>query len=166
MGRMEFAEVFECVNLYAAADADNTGPKNLSTDFDYSTLFANSFNVLIIDDEMLVVRMLQRVLKKYADNLYTASTPEDARQVLRNHTVSLVVCDFNLGADVPNGTALTAALRGEFPEIEHAVVFSGEDKQNIPNILAVDEVLHKSRDLERLCEIVRQLAQSKRIARQ
>jgi CheY-like chemotaxis protein len=135
--------------------SDDSQPKETSEDFDYGTLFENSFNILVIDDEHLVARMLGRVLKKFATHIYLASSPSEARFVLQNHPVNFIICDYNLGAGVPSGVELITALRKEFSGVTHAVIFSGEDRDTIPPSAAADAVLQKNTDLDHLCDLIR-----------
>ncbi len=149
--------------LRTASFSDDSTQRHPSDDFEYGTLFGTSFNILIIDDEVLVARMLSRVLKKYATRVYMAATPAEARSILRNHSVNFVVCDFNLGEAAPSGVELIENLRGEFSGIERAVIFSGEDSGSIPPSPATDQVLHKTRDLEQLCALIRRSANAHRV---
>ena len=107
--------------------------------------------------------MLSRVLKKYASHVYVAATPAEAKSILRDHSVNFVVCDFNLGEEAPSGVELIEDLRGEFSGIERAVIFSGEDRGSIPPSPTTDQVLHKTQDLEQLCDLIRQSAKAHRV---
>lgn len=155
-----YAEVLDYYEMRAAGDNDDSKPRHPQEYFDYGRLFETEFNILVIDDEVLVGRMLKRVLMKYADKVFIASTPGAAERILRNQTVNLIVCDFDLGRGAPDGTHVLESIRREFVGIETAVIFSGNEMRDIPRSLAVDEVLRKSCDLEKLCEIVRRAAEA------
>ena len=149
--------------MWVSPFSDENSRERSEKDYDYGSLFDTAFSILIIDDEHLVTRMLTRVLRKFATDIYTAANPSEARSVLRNHSVNFVVCDFNLGPESPTGAELLEALREEFSGIEHAVIFSGEARDSIPPTKAADDVLQKDNDLEQLCNIVRRNARARRV---
>jgi CheY-like chemotaxis protein len=113
-------------------------------------------SVLIIDDEEIVCRTLGRLLRRYADAVYTAPNKAEALRVLEDHPpVSILVCDFNLGENEPTGIALVESLRQRYSSIEHAVIYTGEGLQCLPWSKSVDNVMRKGTDEARLCELIR-----------
>jgi len=55
-------------------------------------------NVLIVDDNQVLIKLITTKLKKYKDrfNVITAGDGEEAINILNNHTISLLVTDLNM----------------------------------------------------------------------
>ncbi|MBC8174730.1 MAG: sigma-54-dependent Fis family transcriptional regulator [Candidatus Marinimicrobia bacterium] len=55
------------------------------------------FQILIIDDETLVCRSIKRILEDNEKKVYTAITVENARTILQDQSIDLVLLDYKLG---------------------------------------------------------------------
>jgi CheY-like chemotaxis protein len=146
--------------IWAAALDDSEGSRPSDDNYDYGKLLDASFNILAVDDDLLVLRMVSRVLKKYADRIFTAESAVEAERILVVESVQFVVCDYNLGPNVSPGTVVLEQLRRRFSSIEYAVIFTGEEPPIVPSVPAADAVLHKSSDMGLLCEMVERSARA------
>lgn len=50
-------------------------------------------NILIIDDELELVKNLQHILAKYADTIYTASNGAEGLRIIQNKNIHCVISD-------------------------------------------------------------------------
>ena len=53
--------------------------------------------VLVVDDSDQICRMMKRRLAPFFEKVFTAGDPEEATQILEEHEVSHILCDFDLG---------------------------------------------------------------------
>ena len=63
-------------------------------------------NILIVDDEELMIRALGRHLKFEACQVYTATGIEQAKRMLSDRFISLLLTDMDLGRGPEHGRAL------------------------------------------------------------
>lgn len=67
----------------------------------------NSFKVMIVDDEELVLKALKRSLKKAGFDLLLASSGEEALRLMNEHEVAVIISDYRMptmsGTDVLEG---------------------------------------------------------------
>ncbi len=73
------------------------------------------FNILIIDDEKLVCNSIKRLLKDTEKEIYTALNIDDARKVLRNNLIDLILLDYKLGPI--DGITVLKEIQEYYPEI-------------------------------------------------
>jgi len=76
--------------------------------------------VLLVDDEPNVLTGLQRALRKEPYELLHASSVHEARTILRNRSVDVVIAD----QDMPDlvGTVFLAEVHREFPATERFIL--------------------------------------------
>ncbi len=74
-----------------------------------------SARILVVDDEPLVLRMAQRMLRPVASEVLTAESIEAALAVLSAQAVELVLTDLNLGDE--SGADLLDAIRRRWPTL-------------------------------------------------
>ncbi|MBN2530485.1 MAG: response regulator [Deltaproteobacteria bacterium] len=107
--------------------------------------------LLIVDDNPLICRMLSRRLLSSFDALHTACTKEEAEQHLSKTPVSHLVCDKDLGESAQNGIALVARWRTEYPSIERAVLFTGDESTGSATLFpGIDAVVYKTTNFNQL----------------
>ena len=99
--------------------------------------------LLMVDDDLMAIRMLSRMLKKHYDEVYTATNPEEAEAILKNNSVSSLICDYNLGKDVPRGTDLITRWHGQYSSIKRFLLLTGEKPNTIELPPEVDSALYK-----------------------
>lgn len=73
------------------------------------------FNILIIDDEKLVCNSIKRLLKDNEKEIYTALNIDEARKVLRNNPIDLILLDYKLGPI--DGITVLKEIQEYYPEI-------------------------------------------------
>lgn len=71
----------------------------------------NKGNLLIVDDEPTLVKLLTRNLKEYADNIFTAANGEEALMVLAKEKIHCVICD--VGMPKMDGVQLIKKMRSD-----------------------------------------------------
>ena len=108
--------------------------------------------LLVVDDEPSVCRLLSRRLESSFDALYSATTPTDAEKRLEQGDISHLICDFNLGEDVPKGMDLIVKWRDEYPSIKRAVLYTSSDIFDMIKPSGVDEIIPKTTDFGELME--------------
>jgi CheY-like chemotaxis protein len=105
-------------------------------------------NLLIVDDEPQMLRLMQRFLKNCFDEIFCITDPVAATGILENNKITHVLCDFDLDSTA-NGMDFVVLWRREFPFIERAVIFSGA--LNLHKLKAppeVDAVVSKNDGIE------------------
>lgn len=110
--------------------------------------------ILVVDDEPVVRRVLNRYLEKVFDRVLLADGPDEAENLLERHAVTHLVCDGYLGPGLPPGVVLVPGWRHRFPTIRRAVVFSASDFSAINLPEEIDAVLPKCEDLSDLIQVI------------
>jgi len=77
-------------------------------------------NVLIIDDEENLRKLLARVIELEGYNVLQASSVKEAFKILRKETIHVVISDVKLPDG--NGVELTLTIKQEFPAVEIIVL--------------------------------------------
>jgi CheY-like chemotaxis protein len=83
--------------------------------------------VLVVDDEVLVLRMLQRILSSVYREVLLAETPSEAWAALE-HKPTHLICDLNLKNPQDNGFTLVPKLREEY-DFHRAIILTGSISQ-------------------------------------
>lgn len=78
--------------------------------------------LLLVDDELNVLRSLKRLLRNEGYTIFTANSGAEALEILKNETIHLVVSDQRMPE--MTGTELLAQVRRQYPETIR-VVLSG-----------------------------------------
>lgn len=87
----------------------------------YGVVSLSRRRILIVDDQVLVARALQRQLRQASFDVSIAATKEEALASIASQPPHVVVCDFELGADT--SSRLLETLAREHPSIRR-VLFS------------------------------------------
>lgn len=106
--------------------------------------------VLVIDDDIMICRMLNRELNKYFDKVITARSPNEAEHLLLEYEVTHMVCDYHFGDGVPSGVDFIPAWRNLYTGLEKVVLFTGSDRARVKIPPEVDAVVNKGEDLDKL----------------
>jgi len=78
-------------------------------------VFVHNHTVLFVDDEVNILRALQRLLRSEPMNLLTASTPEQALSLIAQEDVNVIVTDQRMPE--MSGVDLLSTVRDRQPEI-------------------------------------------------
>lgn len=70
--------------------------------------------VLIVDDDEQILKMLWHLLNALPYDVLTASSSEEALQIIANQEIALLICDLNMG-EAPDGNDILQAARDENP---------------------------------------------------
>ncbi len=100
--------------------------------------------LLIVDDENLILKMLVRTLTPRFNKVFTASSPSEAEALLNENSITHLVCDCNLGPDLPLGIDLIPSWREMCPSITRAVVYSGTNLPTRTVSNDIDMIVAKS----------------------
>jgi DNA-binding response OmpR family regulator len=115
--------------------------------------------VLLVDDEVLLLRTLSNALREDGFDVLAASSAEDAeRQMAAAGTVDVLVLDVKLPGK--SGLDLLRERRDAGFQGRAVVMtaFDSPDSERVCRSLSVDHYLRKPFDLEKLLNLVRTLA--------
>lgn len=115
--------------------------------------------ILIVDDEVLLLRTLSNALREGGFDVLVASSAEEAERKLENaEPVDVLVLDVKLpgksGLDLL-GERRAAGFKGK---VVVMTAFDNPDSERICRALSVDHYLRKPFDLEKLLDLVRSLS--------
>ncbi len=115
-------------------------------------------NLLIVDDKPDVVKTLIRYAKRVANfqNIYGVHDRLGAIGVLKEHHITHVICDWDLG-DKDTGEKLIKDWRIQLPYIKRAIILTGASSeinlsQQDLQAIKVDAVVDKATDLKTIFE--------------
>lgn len=103
----------------------------------------NESILLVLDDEPSIARLIIRSLRAEFSQILYAETPHEAEVLLKNNSVTHLVCDSNLGVNHPTGAELISDWYNKFLTIQKAVLFTGMDVDSVPKAPGV-KVLSKN----------------------
>lgn len=114
--------------------------------------------VLLVDDEVLLLRTLSNALREDGFEVLAASSAEDAsRQLAKAGEVDLMVLDVKLPGK--SGLDMLRERRdaGFTGRVVIMTAFDNPDSERVCRALAVDHYLRKPFDLQKLLDLVRGL---------
>jgi ActR/RegA family two-component response regulator len=106
--------------------------------------------LLVLDDEEEIGRLFLRYFRKRFEAVHVCHKSADAEAILSSEPITHVIADHYLGPGEPLGADLIARWRGQFPDIRHAVIFTGSQIPGPNRIRGVDEVYYKPSGFEDL----------------
>ncbi len=101
-------------------------------------------HLLIVDDDLTVLRSLRRFLSSYADHIYTVNTIDEAEAVLKDVKITHLICDHYLRDDKILGVEIIGGWRREHKNILHAVLLTGSNLESIRISKSIDAKISKS----------------------
>jgi DNA-binding NtrC family response regulator len=107
--------------------------------------------LLIVDDETLSLRAIERLLREKFDSVYTAESAQQAEVLLNEHSVTHLLCDRCL-TDETMGEVLIDRWKTRFDSIHYAALMTGEDIESIIVPKTVDDIFPKPFDIKLLRE--------------
>lgn len=122
--------------------------------------------VLVIDDEIQILSAMKRSLRDCFD-VFTASNVEEAKKVLLNDVIDVVISDYNLNAD-ETGAKLLEGLNKNFPQITR-IMLTGYHNDHIAteavNQAGVFKFINKPWDEAQLKTIIFSAAERSKVIR-
>ena len=114
-------------------------------------------NILIVDNDMALLRSLEIVLKDQGHHVMSFSSPQTAYLYIEQEPdVDVLILDFVMPE--MNGEELLRRMWGRLPRHCKKIMITGHTEQigsyKILQALGVSHVLAKPLDLDRLCELV------------
>jgi DNA-binding NtrC family response regulator len=115
-----------------------------------------NYRVLLIDDDLHVLRALLRNLRDEPYELHTATSAEEGLSLLRQHAIDLVVCDWKMPG--MSGTEFLATVARQFP---HTIRIMLTGHATLPMVMgainqgAVHKFLTKPFEASELAAIIR-----------
>lgn len=105
--------------------------------------------LLIVDDETLSLRAIERLFRGRFDSVHTAENAQQAESLLTEHQVTHLLCDRCLTDDTM-GEELIDRWRRRFDSIHYAALMTGEDIETLDVPSSVDDVFPKPFDIKLL----------------
>lgn len=121
--------------------------------------------ILVVDDDMLVRKSVERILSGRGYDVQTASSAEDAQQVLGRRFYDLVITDLEMPGE--DGMALLAHIKRRMPDTGVVMLTGHGSKEVVIAALrrGVDDFLEKPYKPNELINVVeREVARSRRSA--
>ena len=97
----------------------------MSMDIHVKLTSIERLDVLVVDDEIEIARLLQRILESEGHSVTAVHSGLEAREVIRSQHFHLVICDLKMPG--MNGRELYAYLKQTNPELARRVIFSTGD---------------------------------------
>ena len=118
-------------------------------------------NLLIVEDHELTRFGLKTTFEDvdYIENIYEASTAEDALEIFKNNEIHLVIMD--LGLPQMNGIEATQAIHSLNPDAKIIILTSHNDEKEVLNSLKAGANAYCSKEinLQRLVQVVQSVSE-------
>ena len=118
-------------------------------------------NLLIVEDHELTRFGLKTTFEDvdYIENIYEASTAEDALEIFKNNEIQLVIMD--LGLPQMNGIEATQAIHSINPDAKIIILTSHNDEREVLNSLKAGANAYCSKEinLHRLVQVVQSVSE-------
>jgi CheY-like chemotaxis protein len=113
--------------------------------------------ILLVDDEPMVLSAIRMVLAQDGHEVETVASTQEALAAFQRRKFDLVITDYEL--PVMTGDKLAAAIKALVPHQPILLITAYAERlcSEGTSLLAVDLVLSKPFDAEKLREVVRQL---------
>jgi CheY-like chemotaxis protein len=113
--------------------------------------------ILLVDDEPMVLKAIQMILAQDGHEVETAASSQEALAAFQRGRFDLVITDYEM--PVMTGDKLAAAIKALVPHQPILLITAYAERlcSEGTSLLAVDLVLSKPFDAEKLREVVRQL---------
>jgi DNA-binding NtrC family response regulator len=113
-----------------------------------------TITILVVDDEAMLRRLIEKILKKEGYNVYLASSARDALEILRDNTVDIMISDIKM-PDM-DGFALLKAVRDKYPTVGIIMMTGYADAYAVKDalLLGADDYITKPFKSAEICMIV------------
>jgi signal transduction histidine kinase len=98
---------------------------NMSMDIHVKLTSIEQLDVLVVDDEIEIARLFQRILESEGHSVTAVHSGLEAREVINSQHFNLIICDLKMPG--MNGRELYAYLKQTNPELARHVIFSTGD---------------------------------------
>lgn len=97
-------------------------------------------NILVVDDEKNIQRVLKRILERLGHQVYTADDTRAARRILRLQRIDLVLCDYLMPGE--NGIAFLHELKRSHPDTIRVMITGNGNESTVISALNKAQVQH------------------------
>jgi len=103
----------------------------------------NTIRILIVDDELMMRRLLEKILIREGYQVLTAADGEQALEILRSDTVHLVISDMKMPK--MDGFELLRVVKEEYPAVGMIMMTAFGDTYTVKDalLLGADEYISK-----------------------
>jgi len=118
----------------------------------------NGFCVLVVDDSLIVVERIIRLLKEheYIDSVLSAVNYDQAQDVLSNHEVNIALLDINMPGK--NGIELLLYIKSNHPSVINIMLTnqSEDHYREMCDRLGANFFLDKTSEFEKVPDLIRE----------
>lgn len=113
-----------------------------------------TITVLVVDDEAMLRRLLEKILKKEGYNVHLAPSAKDALEILRDNSVDIMISDIKMPE--MDGFALLRAVKADYPDVGVIMMTGYADAYTVKDalILGADDYITKPFKSAEICMIV------------
>ena len=113
-----------------------------------------TITVLVVDDEAMLRRLLEKVLRKEGYNVHLAPSAKDALEILRDNTVDIMISDIRMPE--MDGFALLKAVKADYPDVGIIMMTGYADAYTVKDalLLGADDYITKPFKSAEICMIV------------
>ncbi len=114
--------------------------------------------ILIVDDELAIRRIIQRLLSSRGYEVLTASNADEARALLADRPVDLIISDYVMPGE--DGLSFLSQLQKRYPDLLRVMLTGFADVQTVLKAINEAHVEHfivKPFEVENLLEVVENL---------
>ena len=102
-----------------------------------------TITILVVDDEAMLRRLLEKILKKEGYNVHLAPSAEDALEILSDNTVDIMISDIKMPE--MDGFALMRAVKNKYPGVGIIMMTGYADVYTVKDalLLGADDYITK-----------------------
>lgn len=116
------------------------------------------FSVLLVDDEIMILKLMQRMMERICDNVVIANDGLEAWNIYQNHSFSIIVTDLNMPN--MNGVELIKKIKAINPNQLIIVItaFSQEIEIEEAKKYGANVILEKPFSLESFLDAIKNMS--------
>lgn len=119
------------------------------------------WKILVVDDEVVLRRMFERLLASEGHRVTLAASGQEAQQLLKAESFDLLLLDKNLPA--PDGVELAVQARKRYPQAVIVLLTAYASRESAEKLVGVaDEYLAKPFELEHVRSVLNALMERRR----
>ena len=103
----------------------------------------NNITILVVDDELMMRNLMEKILVRDGYNVLTADSGDAALQVLKENPVNIVISDMKMPE--MNGFDLLKAIKKDYPQVGMIMMTAYGDTYTVKDalLLGADEYITK-----------------------